>query len=398
MTSATQNSIAEQLAELCGRDHVRLADGALRVAPGDTLQIAAILRYANENGLVVTPYSGGTKQGWGNPVRPALYLDMARLATLREHTWQDLTCTVDAGCTWSALQAGLVQHGQSVALDPLWPGRATVGGAIATNDSGSLRFYYGSLRDLVIGMTIVLADGTIAKTGGKVVKNVAGYDLHKLMIGAFGTLGVITEVTFRLHAIPRHTESLTFRADAASTLAPILQTIRGGHFSTQRLQLRGARDGFFLDVELAALPSALTTQSQSLTALAQGAGLDIRAADPSAWLGRQQMFLENSINFKASMLPTDVAYFADYLAARGVTSVTQAQGIMTAAIDAEHAGLLPSLREEFAKRGGTLTLLQSHATLDPWGVAPDTLPLMHEVKRRFDPNSILNRGRFLGEI
>ena len=127
--------------------------------------------------------------------------------------------------------------------------RATVGGAIATNDSGSLRLRYGSLRDLVIGMTIVLADGTIAKTGGKVVKNVAGYDLHKLMIGAFGTLGVITEVTFRLHAIPRHTESLTFRAATASTLAPMLQTIRGGHFSTQRLQLRGARDGFSLDID-----------------------------------------------------------------------------------------------------------------------------------------------------
>ena len=398
MTSATQNSIAEHLAGFCGHEQVRLVDGTLRVAPADTQQIAAILRYANENGLVVSPYSGGTKQGWGNPVRPALHLDMARLAILREHTWQDLTCTVEAGCTWSSLQAGLVQHGQCVALDPLWPERATVGGAIATNDSGSLRLRYGSLRDLVIGMTIVLADGTIAKTGGKVVKNVAGYDLHKLMIGAFGTLGVITEVTFRLHAIPRHTESHTFRADTASMLAPILQTIRGGHFSTQRLQLRGARDGFFLDVELAALPSALATQSQSLTALAHGAGLDVHPADLSVWLARQQIFQESSINFKATMLPTDVAYFADNLASRGVTSVTQAQGIMTGAIDTEHADLLPSLREEFAGRGGTLTLLQPHETLDPWGVAPDALPLMHEVKRRFDPNSILNRGRFLGEI
>ena len=137
---------------------------------------------------------------------------MARLAALREHTWQDLTCTVEAGCTWSSLQSGLAQHAQQVALDPLWPERATIGGAIATNDSGSLRLRYGSLRDLVIGMTIVLADGTIAKTGGKVVKNVAGYDLHKLMIGAFGTLGVVTEVTFRLHAIPKHTETLTFGA------------------------------------------------------------------------------------------------------------------------------------------------------------------------------------------
>jgi glycolate oxidase FAD binding subunit len=398
MTAATQNLIAEHLAGICGPEHVQLADDALRIAPLDTQQIAAILRYGNENNLAVTPYSGNTKQGWGNPVRPAIYLDMARLATLREHTWQDLTCTVEAGCTWSSLQSGLAQHAQQVALDPLWPERATIGGAIATNDSGSLRLRYGSLRDLVIGMTIVLADGTIAKTGGKVVKNVAGYDLHKLMIGAFGTLGVVTEVTFRLHAIPKHTETLSFGAASASSLAPMLQTIRGGHFSTQRLQLRGTHESFFLDVELAALPSALATQSQSLTTLAQDAGLNILSAGPNVWVVREQLFIENSLNFKATMFPTDVAYFADYLASRGVSSVTQAQGIMTASIDAEHADLLPSLREEFAKRGGTLMLLQPHATLDPWGVAPDTLPLMREVKRRFDPNSILNRGRFLGGI
>ena len=110
---------------------------------------------------------------------------------LREHAWQDMTCTVEAGCTWAAMQAELARHGQMVALDPLWPERATVGGIVATNDSGALRLKYGGLRDLIIGMTVVLADGTIAKSGGKVVKNVAGYDLHKLMTGSFGTLGVI---------------------------------------------------------------------------------------------------------------------------------------------------------------------------------------------------------------
>jgi glycolate oxidase FAD binding subunit len=398
MTAVTQNLVAEHLAGVCGQEHVRLTDDILRVAPADTQQIAAILRYASENDLVVTPCGGGTKQGWGKPGHPAIYLDMARLAILREHTWQDLTCTVDAGCKWSSLQMGLSQHAQQVALDPLWPELATVGGAIATNDSGSLRFRFGSLRDLVIGMTIVLADGTIAKTGGKVVKNVAGYDLHKLMIGAFGTLGVVTEVTFRLHAIPKHTETLTFGAATASSLAPILQAIRGGHFSTQRLQLRGTHDGFFLDVELAALPSALASQSQSLSTLGQGAGLEVHSADKDVWLARQQIFKENSVNFKATMLPTDVTYFADYLASREATSVTQAQGIMTAAIDADHTDLLPSLREEFTKHSGTLTLLQPHVTLDPWGIVPDTLTLMREVKRRFDPNSILNRGRFLGGI
>ena len=155
-------------------------------------------------------WGGGTKQGWGYPVAPALVLEMQRLNVLREHTWQDMTCTVEAGCTWAALQSGLAEHGQYVALDPLWPEQATVGGIVATNDSGALRLKYGGLRDLIIGMTIVLADGTIARTGGKVVKNVAGYDLHKLMIGAFGTLGVITSVNFRLHPLPADARTWSF--------------------------------------------------------------------------------------------------------------------------------------------------------------------------------------------
>ena len=153
--------------------------------------MAAVLRFAHENGLAVTPTGGGTKLEWGNPVEPAIQLSLERMHRLHEHAWQDMTCTVEAGLPWKAMQAELARHGQMVALDPLWPDRATVGGIVATNDSGALRLKYGGLRDLIIGMTIVLADGTIARTGGKVVKNVAGYDLHKLMTGSFGTLGVI---------------------------------------------------------------------------------------------------------------------------------------------------------------------------------------------------------------
>ena len=212
----------------CGPEHLRLDEdeGTIAVAPANAEQVSAILRFANENSLAVTPCGGGTKQDWGkaaNPALgstliPALILETRRLDTLRDHTWQDMTATVEAGCRWSAMQSALARHGQFVALDPLWPDRATVGGIVAANDSGPLRLKYGSLRDLIIGMTIVLADGTIARTGGKVVKNVAGYDLHKLMTGAFGTLGIITEVTFRLHSVPRHTRSFTVTSPAVRPL------------------------------------------------------------------------------------------------------------------------------------------------------------------------------------
>src|SRR5713101_3837596 len=207
--STSLQTFADDLAAISGPEHLRVDEDTFSIAPANTEEIAAVLRYANRKGITVAPWGGGTKQSWGNPIHPSLILHMHRLNTVREHTWQDMTCIVQACCAWSSMQASLAEHGQFVALDPLWPDRATIGGVTATNDSGSLRLRYGSLRDLIIGMTIVLADGTIARSGGKVVKKVAGYDLHKLMTGAFGTLGIITQITFRLHSIPRHVQSFT---------------------------------------------------------------------------------------------------------------------------------------------------------------------------------------------
>src|ERR1700760_3280595 len=227
------------LAAVIGAEHLLSSDGNIFVAPGNTEEVAAVLRLANENGCSVGVWGGGTKQGWGYPVAPVLVLEMHRLNALREHTWQDMTCSVEAGCTWASLQSGLAQHGQCVALDPLWPEQATVGGIVATNDSGALRLKYGGLRDLIIGMTIVLADGTIAKTGGKVVKNVAGYDLHKLMIGAFGTLGVVTSVNFRLHSLARSAVSLSVSSASAEPLGRLMMTLLHGQMNLVAMQLRG---------------------------------------------------------------------------------------------------------------------------------------------------------------
>src|SRR5271156_2142576 len=265
MASPSINTTAP-LEAITGAQHVRVKGSAIAVAPADNGEVAAVLRFAQENHLAVVPYGGGTKQGWGNPVEPALLLEMHRLNMLREHTWQDMTCTVEAGLPWTGLQSGLAQHGQFVALDPLWPDRATVGGIVATNDSGVLRLRYGGLRDLIIGMTIVLADGTVAKTGGKVVKNVAGYDLHKLMIGAFGTLGVITSVNFRLHSIPQCTQSFTVSAATAEPLGKLMLALLHGQLCTLAIQLRDDTAGFALDVQLASLAEVLRTQADALGA------------------------------------------------------------------------------------------------------------------------------------
>ena len=180
---------------MVGPSHVRPIERSeskqtqLLLEPGDAQEISAALKYANNSGLSVIPHGGSTKSSWGNPAeRTDLLLSTARLDKVVEHAWADLTVTVQAGCTIAKLQNVLEQHGQRLALDPLWPDRATVGGVISTNDSGALRLRFGSIRDLIIGITLALPDGTLASSGGKVVKNVAGYDLPKLATGAFGTL------------------------------------------------------------------------------------------------------------------------------------------------------------------------------------------------------------------
>jgi glycolate oxidase FAD binding subunit len=391
--------ITAPLAAITGAEQVRAFGSATAVAPANSEEVAAILRFAHESGYTVVGWGGGTKQGWGYPVKPALVLQMHRLNMLREHTWQDMTCTVEAGCSWSSMQSGLAQHGQFVALDPLWPDRATIGGIVATNDSGALRLRYGGLRDLIIGMTIVLADGTIAHTGGKVVKNVAGYDLHKLMIGAFGTLGVITSVNFRLHSMPQCTQSFSVSAPTAEPLGKLMLKLLHAQLSTVAIQLRGTAAGWNLDVQLASLAEVLHTQAAALEAMAQSEGLSPQTASDEVWNARQQ---ELAWDFccKGTMLPSEIARFAERVRGLGGESVTQATGIMIAGFPAAAAGGLPQLRRDLEDASGSLMILKqpAEAKIDCWGTPPDSLPLMREIKRRFDPNGILSPGRFLGQI
>jgi len=399
--STNLQTFADDLAAITGAEHFRIEDGVLIATPANTDEIAVILRHANKNSISIAPYGGGTKQSWGNPIQPALILHTHRLNSVREHTWQDMTCTVEAGCTWSSMQSVLAKHAQFVALDPLWPDRATIGGIAATNDSGSLRLRYGSLRDLIIGMTVALADGTIARSGGKVVKNVAGYDLHKLMTGAFGTLGIITEITFRLHSIPKHTQTFSIPSPDIEPLGKLLLKILDSHLSTQSLQLRSTTDDFHLEVRLATLPEVIHTQASSLTALAQSLHLSIAEHDPNVWTARQQFFDQTaSCLIKATMLPTDISSITATIRNLGGTSITQATGIMTASIPASASSQLTSLREQLEAIHGSLTILHTPADATPVASSSptDTLPLMRELKHRFDPNRILNPGRFLGGI
>jgi glycolate oxidase FAD binding subunit len=416
----TRDQALEHLASISGPDHTQLSGDAIRVAPASPDQVAAVLRFASEHSLSVVPTSSATKLAWGNPVTPEIVLSLQRMNAVVEHAWQDLTCTVQVGCTWAKLQSELARHGQMVALDPLWPDRATVGGIVATNDSGALRLRYGGLRDLIIGMTIVLADGTIAKSGGKVVKNVAGYDLHKLLTGSFGTLGVITQVNFRLHPVEQHARTFTATAQYATQLAQPLADLLHAQLAPSAIQLRTAVGQCMLDVRLCARPECLDDHAAQLRAIFSAHAL--AEVDDSVWQAREHLFSSPAATIvKVSMLPAELCATADAVKESSVAEgidfsiVAQATGLAVialndppaAASDAPRhssaiASIIDHIRTRLRPTGGSAVILQLPValrnTIDVWDCRSDAMPLMREIKRRFDPQTILSPGRFVGGI
>src|SRR3990170_7695424 len=203
---AKQASVVSQLESIVGREGVLGATATFAVdgltpqaavAPASYEQVAAVMRYSYAEGLAVIPWGGGTYIHAGNiPARYDIALGLSRLNAVVEHEPADLTATVQAGMTLSELQRHLGGAGQLLPLDPPGGERATIGGILAANASGPWRHAFGSARDMTIGLRVITAEGRITRAGGRVVKNVAGYDLCKLYIGSLGTLGVIVEATF----------------------------------------------------------------------------------------------------------------------------------------------------------------------------------------------------------
>ena len=392
---AELHAATEYLALVVGGESVSSdVDGAIAVLPKNTQQISTILEYATKKGLTVDPRGGGTKQRWGKGTVPHIRLCLSRLNRVLDHPWQDLTCTVQAGCTWSSLQQNIAKHGQFVALDPLFSDRATVGGILATNDFGALRDRYGSLRDLVIGMTLVLPDGTIARTGGKVVKNVAGYDLCKLLTGSMGTLAVITEATFRLHPLPRYSRTFTVAASNAIHLARLVAAIRGSHLSIQSLQLRRNKTEARLDICLSSHQDAL------LAGMARNDGLALQEANEASCFDREALLAGGSTFIRVSTLPANTCAFADELQhvvpKIDVVSISQGIGLHDVALRGSPNEITVAIGQLRANRETATTVLQSGPGVDAqaFTIPTPVMSLMQAVKHNFDPEGVLGPGKF----
>src|SRR5436309_1755344 len=200
------------------------------VVPTTAAEVAAALRCAAEARQTMAIRGAGTKSGWGRDGRAAdVILDMRSLNRVLAHEHGDMTATVEAGATLRDVNAALAEHRQWLPLDPPFADRATIGGILATNDSGPLRHRFGTPRDLVIGVELVTTDGALAKAGGRVVKNVAGYDLSKLVAGSFGSLAAIVSATFKLAPLPAASKTLVIEASDFDALGRIV----GGMMASQ---------------------------------------------------------------------------------------------------------------------------------------------------------------------
>jgi len=416
------------LRALVGEEHFRAAlmedavDDVLPhmvIEPGTAQEVAGALKIATGAGLKVIPRGSATKMGWGNPPWSGeLILSTHRLNRVVEHAWGDMTATVETGCTFQHLQETLAAHGQRLALDPIWPEHATIGGILATNDSGPLRVRFGSLRDLIIGITLALPDGTLAKSGGKVVKNVAGYDLPKLATGSLGTLGIITQAIFRLHPLPRESRTLSFSTsdDATSrdgSMNALVLAIQDCNIVPTGVQVRaGTSAAPEVDLRFEGTSAGCEAQIEQTLRLASGAQ---RIESPAGvWNAHAELFrgTEPCVVCKFSLLPADLGVFSESI--RAVTEplhmawqlVAQAVGAGYLRLEGRDSGaligILEDLRKKLQTRGGSLVILRCpheiKAKMDVWGNTGDALALMQSIKAQFDPTGVLNPGRFVGGI
>jgi len=389
------------------------------VEPRSAEEVAAVLKWCNANNVALAPRGGGTKLDWGNPPRALdLILSTRALNRVVEHAWQDLTVTAQAACATADLQRTLAAHGQRLAIDPLFAAHATLGGVLATNDSGSLRTRFGSMRDLVIGVQVALADGTLARSGGKVVKNVAGYDLPKLLTGSLGTLGVITEATFRLHPLPQATRTLTFVCATFEDAKSSLLAIEDSTLTHTGLQLRAAAGEIILDVRLEGVAAGIEVQTERVLKLVKGRHQDpaVDVWDEAGLLWRDSAVPLPYCICRFTVLPARITEMCARVqqvseqAGVGWRAVAQAVGAGLLRLEGDAAQLAlvtGQLRQALEADGGSVIVLRCsqdlrgrlrEANFDAWGTVGSALPLMRRMKEQFDPASILNPGRFVGGI
>lgn len=412
------------------------------VSPGSVEQVAAVLALAHREELAVVPWGGATTMGMGQPPeRVDIVLRLHRLCRMLEHEPADLTATAQAGITIGRLQSQLGSRGQWWPIEPARPESATLGGVLATNSSGPKRCLYGTARDSLIGITVVHADGMISKAGGKVTKNVTGYDMMKLYVGALGTLAVIVEATLKLRPLPP-TQQVMWAAfasaDAAWTAARQLLTSQllpsavelVNPAVTAALQQTVAGPAgaphWSLLVGVDGVPQAVARQVREIEGICGQAGSTAwwtGTDDGGLWRALQTRFRppeadrKGCLVIRAGTVRTQVLAVLDRLVqvGRHVNAPVEltarlGNGIIYGALPlggdagqtASLAHALTEIRAQLAAKRGYLVLESAppafKAQFDCWGDLGPQAQVMGELKSEFDPRRVLNPGRFVNGL
>jgi glycolate oxidase FAD binding subunit len=399
----TTANLAAALADATGAAHVRAAtkDDAvagvlpwLVVSPGGEAEVAAVLRACTNAGVGVVTRGGGTALDWGTPpLRCDVVLSTERLIGVVDHAAADLVCVVRAGTRLADLQSTLGAAGQRLAIDPPRPSTATIGGVLATDHAGGLRLRHGTPRDLLIGVRFVLSDGTVAASGGRVVKNVAGYDIGRMLCGTLGSLAVVVEAAFKLHPLPAATATVVLAgaspvrlAQAAATMCALSVPLAGLdlHWPDGLLvaRLEGTREGVAAGAELGA----------------RTIGGDVTAADEHLrmrpWEGDGVIA---GIGFPLPGLRALLEACSDF----AVESVVRAgTGSAEARMPAD-AAAVAGFRAAVERLGGHLSLRRGGSLLpgSAWGDGdPVAIDLAASIKRSLDPTRTLPAGRRQGGV
>jgi glycolate oxidase FAD binding subunit len=330
-----------------------------------------------------------------------------RLARVVDHQAADMTVTVEAGCSLARLDEILRAEGQWLPLDPPRFARTTVGGLIAANLSGPLRASQGTARDLLLGLRVVDSQGRLVAGGGRVVKNVAGYDLPKLHVGALGTLGVVVEATFKVRPRPAHESAVVLRTTSAVDAVALGLAARNA-LDPLWLEATMRDDGWVVAIGVGGVESEIAAARHTLESLASQATTGEWVADGAALRRDLATFgVEPAAAvLRASVLPSDVAWMIDRMHALAPVLVAAqlASGVVRARIDdgAVVAGLVDTLRPEVQARHGFLVVERAtaavKAVVDVWGDPGEGLGLMRRVKAAFDPRGVFAPGRFVAGL
>ena len=409
-----------ELATACD-DHARAAEEHDRVAgvaarfvasPGSTAETAEVLRVAAHHDMYVVARGAGTKLGWGAAPRAVdLVVDTTRLSGVVEHAAGDLVVLVGAGTPIEALQSVLAAADQELAFDNPLPG-ATVGGSLATAPSGPRRLLRGTLRDLLIGVTFVRSDGVVAKAGGRVVKNVAGYDFGKLLTGSYGTLGLITEAVFRLHPRPSAQRVVTCSATGAGEIARAAHAVLASQTVPSAVEVDWpAEGGTTVAVLLEGTEEGVAARSSTVQLLLDATMSVAEQQETPQWWGSYP-FGAGDVGLK---LTCAVGGLGDLLDAARATAArhTVALHVRGSAAGVLHAGLpgdtpaevvstvVDDLRAAASSYAGNVVVLTAppatRDAIDLWGPVPG-LALMRRLKDELDPPHRFSPGRFVGGI